>query len=375
MRKLLFLMALAAALVTAQSSFAATSVTISRTGFHPAAVTIPSGDTVTWANNDTARHQIVADNGSFSSPVLAPNQSYSHVFNAGGTFAYHDGVHPALKATLTVIPPRTVWMTGNGFVPATISVKAGQSVRWVNRTAANHQVVADDSSFSSPVLARGNAYAHTFANAGTFRYHDGLQPSVTGAVVVTPVAPESITLSSNARAVTYGGSVTLSGKIANGTSGEKVTLTADPQAGKATRSVQNLTTAADGTFRATVQPSVQTVYAVATSNARSAPLVINVRPKLRAGALSHRRGIIRLSAARSFVHRSAFLQRWNARRHLWLTVRRVRFTRATFVTSSTVVTTGVFSLRFRHATRVRVFLPRSQAVPGYTSNVSNVVRS
>jgi plastocyanin len=375
MRKLVLLLTLATALAAPQSSLAATAVAVTKTGFHPAAVTVPAGDTVTWTNNDTARHQIVADNGSFSSPVLAANQSYSHLFRAGGTFAYHDGLHPALTATIAVVPPRTVWVTRGGFVPATISVKAGQSIRWVNRTAANHQIVADDSSFSSPVLARNNAYSHVFANAGAFRYHDGLQPSVAGTVVVAPTATQSITLSSNTRVVTYAGSVTLSGKVVNGTSGEKVTLTADPQAGKATRSVQTLSTATDGTFQVAVKPSVQTVYSVATSNANSGPLVINVRPRMRLGTLSHRRGIVRVTASRSFVHRTAFLQRWNTRRHLWLNIRRVRLTRAAFSTSSTVVTSAVFSLRYRHGTRLRVFFPRSQAVPGYTSNVSNAVRT
>jgi hypothetical protein len=96
---------------------------------------------------------------------------------------------------------------------------------------------------------------------------------------------------------------------------------------------------------------------------------------MRLGTLSHRRGIVRVTAVRSFVHRTAFLQRWNTRRHLWLNIRRVRLTRATFSTSSTVVTSAVFSLRYRHGTRLRVFFPRSQAVPGYTSNVSNAVRT
>jgi plastocyanin len=376
MRKLLVILTFAAALVAPQSSFAATTkISITKTGFHPAAVTVAAGDTVTWANADTARHQIVAETGAFSSPVLAAGQSYSHVFAAGGTFAYRDAIRPSLRASVTVIPPRTVWLTRTGFMPASISIKAGQRVRWVNRTAANHQVVADDSSFSSAVLAQGGAFAHTFSSGGTFRYHDGLQPSVKGAVVVTATAPESITLTASRRVVTYGGSIVLTGKIANGAAEEKVTLSADPQAGDDATSVETVAAAADGSFRVTVRPLVQTAYTVAAANSSSSPLAVNVRPRVRLARVGHRRAVVRVSAARGFVHRYALVQRWNARRHVWRSVVRVRFMRTTLASSSTVVTSAGLRYRFRHGTRLRVFVPRSQVSPGYTSSVSNAIRS
>jgi plastocyanin len=374
MRKLLLLLTFAAALAAPQPSLAATTkISITKSGFHPAAVTVAAGDAVTWTNDDTARHQVVAGTGSFSSPVLAPNQSYSHTFSTGGTFAYRDSIHPSLHASVTVIPPRTVWITRTGFTPTSISIKAGQRVRWVNRTAANHQVVADDSSFNSPVLAQGNAFGHSFTSGGTYRYHDGLQPSLNGAVVVTATTPESITLAAGARVVTYGGSVVLSGQLANGTAGEKVTLTATPQAGHAGATSEPVTLAADGSFRVTVRPLVQTAYAVAAANSTSSPVVINVRPRVRLGAIGRRHAVVRVSAARTFVHRYALVQRWNARRHLWRSVRRVRFTRATVVSSSTVVTSVRFAQRFGRGVRLRAFVPRSQVMPGYTSNVSNAV--
>lgn len=377
MRKSLFLLTVVAALALAQSSFAATTkISVTKTGFHPAAVTVASGDTVTWTNDDTARHQVVSETGSFSSPVLAPNQSYSHLFTAGGTFAYHDAIHPSLRGALTVIPPRTVWITKSGFTPASISIKAGQSVRWVNRTSANHQVVADDNSFSSSVLAQGDAFAHAFADAGANTYHDGLQPSMTGKVVVTATAPpESVTLTASSRLVTYGGSVAFTGKVANGTSDEKVTLTANPQAGNEATSVQSVTTAAGGSFRVVVQPRVQTVYTVAAAHSTSAPVVINVRPRVRLGLIGHRRAFVRVSAARGFARRYALVERWNARSRVWGSVGRVRLTRTSVVSSATVVTSAAFRTRFRRGTRLRVFVPRSQVAPGYTSSASNAVPS
>jgi plastocyanin len=376
MRRWLFLLTLAVGLVLAPTAVPATTgVSITSTGFRPASVTVPSGNSVTWTNDDSTKHQVVANDGSFSSPVLAPKQSFTRVFKAGGTFVYHDGLHPALKGTVTVIPPRTVWITGNGFVPSTISILTGQAVTWVNRTTANQQVLADDASFASTVLAPRASFSHTFSTAGTFGYRNGLQPTMKGTVVVTtPRAGESITLSSSARIVTYGSSVELTGTVANGTAGEKVTITANPQAGKFTKSTQTVSAGAGGAFSATVRPLVNTVYVAETAKSRSDPRSINVRPRLRLAKANHGRAIVRVAAAQSFARKSALLQVRRAGRGVWSTIARVRLTRATVAASPTVVTSAVFRLRVRHGLRVRVMLPLSRTAPAYVSGVSNVIR-
>jgi plastocyanin len=141
MRRILMLLTLAVGLVALPSTLAATtSVSITSKSFTPSVVTIPAGETLTWTNNDTARHQVVANDGSFSSPVLAAKQSYSHTFRTGGSFGYHDGLHPTLRGSVTVIQQRTVWITSSGFVPPTMSIRTGQAVTWVNKTNANQQV-------------------------------------------------------------------------------------------------------------------------------------------------------------------------------------------------------------------------------------------
>jgi plastocyanin len=104
MRKLLLLPLLVFALAAAAPVGAADThqSSITKTGFAPANPTIKNGDVMTWTNNDTAVHQIVADDGSFSSDMLSPGQSYTHVFVDWGTFGYHDGTNPNAKGTITV---------------------------------------------------------------------------------------------------------------------------------------------------------------------------------------------------------------------------------------------------------------------------------
>jgi plastocyanin len=56
-------------------------------------LSISAGITVQWNNSDTMAHTVTADDGSFDSGPLNPGQSFSHTFNAPGTFPYHCTIH------------------------------------------------------------------------------------------------------------------------------------------------------------------------------------------------------------------------------------------------------------------------------------------
>jgi plastocyanin len=102
-----------ALVVAAPASTATTTVQIKRSGFVPATVTINQDDSVTWTNSDTIDHQVVANGGSFASPILKPSETYTNAFGSGGTFNYHDSLHPTLKGTVTVrgAPPQVTLAT------------------------------------------------------------------------------------------------------------------------------------------------------------------------------------------------------------------------------------------------------------------------
>jgi plastocyanin len=92
MKAMVLLVVSLLAATLAPSAFGATrTVDITRAGFVPDRLTIDAGDTVTWTNKDTTQHQVVADGGDFpASPVLQPNQAYSHRFLRSGSFGYRD---------------------------------------------------------------------------------------------------------------------------------------------------------------------------------------------------------------------------------------------------------------------------------------------
>jgi len=88
------------------SALAATrTVDITQAGFTPDRITIAYGDTVTWTNKDVSNHQVLADQAAFpTSPVLAPNQTYSHTFTRSGSFGYRDALDTRRRGTVIVRP-------------------------------------------------------------------------------------------------------------------------------------------------------------------------------------------------------------------------------------------------------------------------------
>jgi plastocyanin len=109
MRTLVFtavtVLALAVAGASRPAATATKTVKITASGFSPASVTIRTGDAVKWTNADTKNHQVVANNGTFASPTLAPGRSWTHTFNTAGTFRYHDALHPSLTGRVVVTGP------------------------------------------------------------------------------------------------------------------------------------------------------------------------------------------------------------------------------------------------------------------------------
>ena len=81
------------------------TISIKNFAFEPSALTVKTGTTVTWVNNDGASHTIVSDTGSpasFSSDPIATGASYTFTFTHPGTYSYHCSIHPSMKGTVTV---------------------------------------------------------------------------------------------------------------------------------------------------------------------------------------------------------------------------------------------------------------------------------
>jgi plastocyanin len=63
---------------------------------------VKAGDTVTWANHDEEPHTIAADDGSFHSPGMGTNATYSFTFTKPGSYGYTCSIHPFMHGTVVV---------------------------------------------------------------------------------------------------------------------------------------------------------------------------------------------------------------------------------------------------------------------------------
>ena len=81
---------------------AAGSVTVADFSFAPPVLTVSAGTTVTWTNQDGFAHTVDATDDSFVSESLGQGVTFTHTFDAAGTFAYICGIHPSMAGTVVV---------------------------------------------------------------------------------------------------------------------------------------------------------------------------------------------------------------------------------------------------------------------------------
>jgi plastocyanin len=81
------------------------AITIKNFAFSPASLTVKSGTTVTWTNQDSVPHIVASDTGSpaaFTSDSLSTGDSYTFTFTQAGEYTYHCSIHPSMKGTIVV---------------------------------------------------------------------------------------------------------------------------------------------------------------------------------------------------------------------------------------------------------------------------------
>lgn len=271
----------------------------------------------------------------------------------------------ALLTTLVVVAAaaadtKSVQITTTGFTPKAMSAQLGDTVAWHNADTADHQVVADDGSFASPVLKSGQTFSYTFTKNGTFAYHDAFAASHTGTVKVTGAAA-SVTLTGAASTIVYGEATALSGVVSNQLISEPVTLTSQPY-GKGTQSVATTTTQANGTFSFPVSPTIATTYQAQWRTSSSPTVTIDVAPRVGFG---HSGAVYtaKVTSDLTYTGRFVWVQRQSA--YGWTNMKRVYL-------SST--SRASFHLLLRKGrTVLRLNLPQAQAGPGYVASTSRTL--
>ena len=79
------------------------AVSIQNFAFAPPNLSVASGTTVTWTNQDDVQHTVSSDDGhSFNSSAFGQGQTFQFTAGAPGTYTYTCRIHPFMHGTLTV---------------------------------------------------------------------------------------------------------------------------------------------------------------------------------------------------------------------------------------------------------------------------------
>src|SRR3712207_3432587 len=101
-----------------------------------------------------------------------------------GTLGLVGGAALALSSAVgaqTTRPTRTVVIQDFSYKPAHITIRPGTRVIWINRDSTPHTVTANNGSYDSGLLRKGERFSRIFQRAGiTSRYYCKPHPHMTG---------------------------------------------------------------------------------------------------------------------------------------------------------------------------------------------------
>lgn len=198
----------------------ARSVVLTKEGFSPSSITIKQGDTVIFTTTTEQDFWPASDlhptHGIY--PEFDPREpiesdsSWSFRFTDVGDWRFHNhlnslqmGTIKVLKDSTELIQPKfehrnkilptdtVIKITENGFQPATVSIKKGMRVVWINESssyswpASNpHPMHTNYPEFDpGEPLQNGEIWALMFERAGNREYHDHLKPSRRGTIKIS----------------------------------------------------------------------------------------------------------------------------------------------------------------------------------------------
>jgi plastocyanin len=272
----------------------------------------------------------------------------------------------SLVATLVVAPAasaatKVVSIKRAAFSPATVSITAGDTIRWRNDDTRNHQVVSTTGTFASPVLGPGKTYSFKFEFAGTYNYRDALVPTTIGTIKVAG-APPALTLGTSLPQITYGTRITLSGQINSKKAGENVQLNYLPYGQGSEAVLATLITGAEGVFSFNVTPKLLTTYRAVWKTASSLPVQTAVAPSISFGR--NNGFLTRVYAGRSMARKQVQLQRFSSFGQ-WVTIKRVSLDLSSRARFEAVLPAGT--------NRLRIAMSVNQAGAGYLAAFSREI--
>jgi len=92
----------------------------------------------------------------------------------------------ALATAASGAPEAQIVIKDFMFGPASVTVKTGTTVTWVNHDDEPHTIASDTGLYRSGALDTGNEFHFTFDKPGTYHYVCTIHPRMLGTIIVEP---------------------------------------------------------------------------------------------------------------------------------------------------------------------------------------------
>jgi plastocyanin len=86
--------------------------------------------------------------------------------------------------TPVAMPMGASFLTTTAYMPDSVTVSVGTTVKWTNNDNVAHNVTSQNNLFFSPTMDPGATYTYTFQSAGSFPYYCTIHPLMTGTITV-----------------------------------------------------------------------------------------------------------------------------------------------------------------------------------------------
>jgi len=90
----------------------------------------------------------------------------------------------AAGADVRALAPTSVEIQDSKYLPSTLTIPAGTTVKWTNKDEETHTVTSNTPGFGSAGLELGDEYTHTFTTPGVYPYGCDLHSFMQGTIVV-----------------------------------------------------------------------------------------------------------------------------------------------------------------------------------------------
>jgi plastocyanin len=152
---------------------------------HPHTLTlVPCGTQRSCTHGATAHGSYSRQRRGWGS-ALAAGVLLTWLVSVPGTMVAQAAPSPTQAETATAVataPQVTVEQATFG--PATVTIRAGTTVTWVNNDGDLHTVTSTQGLFASPGLDHGDTFAYRFTAPGTYPYFCALHPHMKGTIIV-----------------------------------------------------------------------------------------------------------------------------------------------------------------------------------------------